>query len=628
MTLGLDEALNDLPGVYVANRYNFSLDQRLSIRGFGSRSNFGVRGVKVLLDGVPQTLPDGQGQLTNVELGAVDRIEVLRGASSALYGNAAGGVISLHSEPAAAAPFAQRVRVEGGAFDTFKWQSWSSARLGRLSGTLSLSRLTTDGFRQHSAADLRQLNAGADYLLSGTTTAGVRLALADDPQAQNPGAISPAQYAADRHSAAPNSLANDADKDVTQQQLAFFLRHQTSSGAEYQATVFGFHRDLDNPIATGTYITIARHVAGMRLNGTQPLGAARAPKLSAGLDLQWQRDDRANYVSAAGRRTDTLQLDQRETVAEVGPFVQLHWSPLPQLLMSAGARYDHVSFDVADHFLPDGDQSGRRNMHSWSGNVGASWSFGEALVPYVNVATSFETPTTTELVNRPDGTGGLNPGLGPQRAVSYEAGARGRIAERVRWSAAGFVANVSDAIVQFEEIGGRAFFRNAGRTRNAGIELGIDASPIRGVSAFASYTYADYKFDHYRVVTGSTTDTLDGNALPGVPRHFARIGIRLQPGGGLTIAADQTLSSSLWADDDNTLLVAGWGAGVTNLRMGWEGGAGDLVIAPFAGIQNAFDRHYVGSVTINGFGGRVLEPSPGRNLYLGAELGWRTRPPR
>ncbi|HET8650497.1 MAG TPA: TonB-dependent receptor plug domain-containing protein, partial [Gemmatimonadales bacterium] len=343
MTLGLDESLNDLPGVYVANRYNFSLDQRLSIRGFGSRSNFGVRGIKVLLDGVPQTLPDGQGQLTNVELGAVDRIEVLRGASSALYGNAAGGVVSLRSEPAAAAPYAQRLRVEGGDFGTFKWQSWSSARLGRLSGTLSLSRLTTDGFRQHSAADLRQLNAGADYLLSGTTTAGVRLALADDPKAQNPGALSPEQYAVSRRSAAASSIANDADKAVTQQQLAVFVRHQTSSGAEYQATVFGFHRDLDNPIATGTYITIGRHVAGLRLNGTQPLGSAGAPKVTAGLDLQWQRDDRANYVSAAGRRTDTLQLNQREIVAEVGPFVQVHWSPLAPLLVSAGARYDDVT---------------------------------------------------------------------------------------------------------------------------------------------------------------------------------------------------------------------------------------------------------------------------------------------
>src|SRR5215210_162924 len=173
-TLGLDEALNDLPGVVVSNRYNFSLDQRISIRGFGSRSNFGVRGLKILLDGVPQTLPDGQSQLSNVEFADIGRAEVLRGSSSSLYGNASGGVISFQTEPAASAPFAQRVRVQGGTGkegddDFYKWQSWASGRLGSASGTLSLSQFKADGFRQHSAGEVRQLNAGIDYVFSGST---------------------------------------------------------------------------------------------------------------------------------------------------------------------------------------------------------------------------------------------------------------------------------------------------------------------------------------------------------------------------------------------------------------------------------------------------------------------------
>src|SRR4051812_19731541 len=164
-TVGIDEALNNLPGVVVSNRYNFSLDQRISIRGFGSRSNFGVRGLKILLDGIPQTMPDGQSQLTNVDFADIDHAEVLRGASSSLYGNASGGVISLRTEAAAPGPFAQRVRVNGGdgkrASDGYyKWQSWTSARSGSVSGTLSVSQFKADGFRQHSAAEFRQLNAG------------------------------------------------------------------------------------------------------------------------------------------------------------------------------------------------------------------------------------------------------------------------------------------------------------------------------------------------------------------------------------------------------------------------------------------------------------------------------------
>ena len=193
-TVGLDEALNNLPGVVVANRYNFSLDQRISIRGAGSRSNFGVRGLKILLDGVPQTLPDGQSQLTNIDFANIDRAEVLRGASSSLYGNASGGVVAFSSEPAAPGPVAQRLRIQGGtgqrdSDDFYKWQSWTSGRSGDVSGTLSLSQFKVDGFRQHSAAEFRQLNAALDYAVSGSTLATLRLSLADNPKGENPGAL-------------------------------------------------------------------------------------------------------------------------------------------------------------------------------------------------------------------------------------------------------------------------------------------------------------------------------------------------------------------------------------------------------------------------------------------------------
>src|SRR5919106_1263552 len=198
-TLGIDEALNNLPGVVVANRYNFSLDQRISIRGFGSRSNFGVRGLKILVDGIPQTLPDGQSQLTNVDFADLERAEVLRGASSSLYGNASGGVISFQTQAADPGPFAQRIRVQGGdgkrvGDGFYKWQSWTSGRSGDLSGTLSVSQFKADGFRQHSAAEFRQLSAGADWIVSGSTLATMRLSLADNPRAENPGALTRTEY--------------------------------------------------------------------------------------------------------------------------------------------------------------------------------------------------------------------------------------------------------------------------------------------------------------------------------------------------------------------------------------------------------------------------------------------------
>src|SRR5215216_2531188 len=253
-TLGVDEALNNLLGVVVANRYNYSLDQRISIRGFGSRSNFGVRGLKILLDGVPQTLPDGQSQLTNVDFANIGRAEVLRGASSSLYGNASGGVISFQTEAAAPGPFAQRVRVQGGSGkgeedNFYKWQSWTSGRSGSISGTLSLSQFKADGFRQHSAAEFRQLNGGADYTIGGSTLATLRLSLADNPEAENPGALTASEYAANPDSASASNIRRGADKDAQQYQLALGLRHFDAGGNEYQATVFGVLRDLANPLA-------------------------------------------------------------------------------------------------------------------------------------------------------------------------------------------------------------------------------------------------------------------------------------------------------------------------------------------------------------------------------------------
>jgi iron complex outermembrane receptor protein len=630
-TTGIDEALSNIPGVVVSNRYNFSLDQRISIRGFGSRSNFGVRGLKILLDGIPQTLPDGQSQLTNIDFADIDRAEVLKGASSSLYGNASGGVIALQTEGAAPEPFAQRVRVQAGSGERngdafYKWQSWTSGRAGSVSGTLSVSQFKADGFRQHSAAETRQLNAGVDYAISGSTLGTLRLSLADDPEAQNPGALTLAEYLANADSAAGNNILRGADKDAQQYQLALGLKHFDAAGNEYDISVFGLLRDLANPLAAppdinpgptaGTFVAIDRAVGGMRLSATRRLGPGEtAPRLIAGTDLQRMRDDRQNFVSDGGRRTDEVFLDQREKVTEIGPFAQVQWTANERLLLSGGARFDWVRFDLDDRYLGDGfDDSGARTMSSLSGNVGASWAFGDRFVPYVNVATAFETPTTTELVNKPDGSGGFNPELGPQRAVNYEVGARGQPTPRVTYSVALFLGRVTDAIVQVGEIGGRAFFGNTGKTHNDGAEVGLSVTPTRGLTLNGAYTYARYRF---------ASGQFDGNRLPGVPEHYWRLGLRTELPIGFFLDADHTLSSSLVADDSNAIPVDSWGAGVTNLRLGWDGDVGSLHLGPFLGVNNLWNRRYVGSVTLNGAGGRVFEPAPLRIVYFGAEIGYR-----
>jgi iron complex outermembrane receptor protein len=626
-TLGVDETLADLPGVYVANRYNYSLDQRLSIRGFGSRASFGTRGVKVILDGVPQTLPDGQSQLTNLELASIGRIEVLRGASSALYGNASGGVISFTSLPTAPDPLGAALRFEGGSYGLRKGVARLYGRSGMVSGSVSFSRTAQEGFRQHSTFEGGNISGALDWFAGGSTRVTFRAGVADQPLADNPGALNAAELAANRDSAPANNIDRDATKDVVQQQYSVAVTHYAASGAEYQATAFYFGRDLDNPLATNIWNLIDRNAAGLRLQGSWPLGAGtHAPRLVAGADLQSMRDDRTNTtpVPAVGPVTDTL-LRQREFVTEVGPFVQVAWPASDRWLLSGGVRYDAVKFTVDDALLGDGDNSGAQTMSAFSGGGGVSYRVSNAFIPYLNLSTGFETPTTTELAIAESGGQGFNDSIGPQRARSFEIGGRGTVGHALEWSVALFTIGIRDAVVPYSEVAGRTYFRNAGEARNKGYELGVAWRPTRLLALQAAWTHSNYRYTDYVVVTndGADTATFTGTRLPGVPVDYLRLGLRASLPARLWLDVDHTLSSEMYADDANTISVDGWGAGVSNLRFGWDGTLGAARLAPFAAVYNLWDRTYTGSVTVNGFGGRVFEPSPRRNFYAGVELGWR-----
>ena len=653
LTKGVADALAEVPGVYAADRGNYSVDERISIRGFGARANFGLRGVRVTLDGVPQTLPDGQSQLTNLDLASIGRVEVLRGAAASLYGNASGGVLAFTTDlsaPARGVAFGGRV--EESAFDTQKYQVRGATEIGNTIAALSVSRLTTNAFRQHAAAEQRRLSLAADHAFSPTTTGTVRLYAADDPQAQNPGALTPAEYAVRADSAAAVNILRGADKHVSQQQLALGLRHVGDDGARDEVTVYGVIRDLWNPLATpppgapagaaglrvGTLTTIYRHAGGARASlarrlpvGTDPL---RAPLVAVGAEWQEMRDLRQNARDTGGERigpADTLQLDQLETVSNLAPFAQVTWTPVSRLLIDGGARYDRVRFAVHDRFLADGvDNSGARTMAAASGHLGASVAVADAFTPYTNVSTDFETPTTTELQAQPGNVGGFSPTLGPQRSTGIELGARGvALGRYLRYSAAAFALRTRDAIVQWQEVNGRAYYRNAGRTHTSGGEFGLGTqAPLHRVAdALAldvAYTLTRVRFTDYIVQNGTTTSSLSGRTLPGVPERFVRVGVRARPLAGalapLGLELDHTWASALYGDDQNTIRVAGYGRGVLNVRTLWSSGR----VRPFVAVQNAFDQRYVGSVTVNGVGGRVLEPAPGRTAYAGISV----EPPR
>lgn len=639
-TLGIDEALNNVPGVYVANRYNYSLDQRLSIRGAGARANFGIRGVKVLLDGVPQSLPDGQNQLTNIDLADISRVEVLRGSASSLYGNGSGGVIAFSTDRSAPDRLGQSARFTGGSFGTTKVQARTAGRSGDAVGSLSFSRTNVDGFRLYSHADLWQLVGALDYALGPATALQVRASHTEMPTALNPGALTPAEYAKNRDSASATNIARGATKAISQSQYSVRLRHDAGTFGAWAAVAYVVRRFVDNPLATappgtagaavGTYSTLNRWVTGARLDGTRALCAcadsARAPRLFAGLDVERSFDIRRNSRATGGHphlATDTLFLKQNESVIALGPYATLQWSPTAALALSAGARWDDLKFDVADRFLADGaDNSGSRDMTAVSGHVGASYVIADAFTPYVNVSSAFESPTTTELNARPDGTGGFNADLGPQRIRTVEGGARGSLSGGFTYTLSVFQSSADDAIIQYLETNGRAYFRNAGKTRNTGVEVGLAARAARWLDVNVAWTEARYRFVTYRVPRGAVTDTLDGKQQAGVPERFVRLGLRAH-WRGASLDADHTWSAAMFADDRNTVKIDDWGRGALNLRLAWSGTAGALALSPFVAANNALNQAFVGAVTLNGAGNRVIEPAPLRHWYAGLEVGWR-----
>ncbi len=629
---GLDEVLGRVPGLYVANRFNPSLDQRLAIRGAGARANFGVRGVKVLLDGIPLTLPDGQTQLTNLDLGLVDRIEVLLGAASAMYGNAGGGVIAFET----AMPterWSGRVRAGGGSFGTSRVAGEVTASGASWSGSAALARYASDGVRQQSTTSATQLTLAANRILDARWLLKARYYYADSPEAKNPGALTLAEFRTNRDSAAGNNILRGADKAVRQHQAGVTLTHDNGRGTRADLAIFGLTRALTNPLATappgpagptiGTFSAIDRVAGGIRLSGQHAIDQ-RGTRLGFGVDLQSMRDDRTNQRSRAGAPTDTVVADQRETTTELGPYLILHVEPAAGLTASTALRYDRVAFRVADRYLADGvDQSGSNVMGALSGSVGASYAIRDGLVGYATAASAFETPTTTELVNQANGTIGFNRDLGPQRTLTTEAGLRTNGA--INAHLAVYRSTVRDALVQAREQDGRAYFENAARLTIRGVEVGATWQPARWLGTQISYSHTDARFSRYLLRDGADQVSLDGNLVPGIPRHLFR-GVLTASAGPVLMEWDQQVTSSIYADDRNTLAADGWGLGITAVRLRAAAGAtGGLGLAPFVGVSNLWNRRYVASVTVNGFGGRVYEPAPGRWFYAGmeAKLGHR-----
>lgn len=621
----LEEALRAVPGIQIHNRFNFAVGERLAVRGFGPRSQFGVRGIRVLVDGIPATLPDGQATLDHLDLAGLGRVEVLRGPNAALYGNAAGGVLHFRTLDPALEPASVGVRSVSGSHGLWTLEGSASGTSGDVGFRVGVTRTEFDGYRRDPVADDGSAYGAANRSVFNGT---VSLPLADgtlrlvangvDLDAENPGSLPQAILDEGERAAWGFNVSSRATKTVRQGQIgASWVRSWAGTTAEL--ATWGVRRELENPIP-GTVVDLNRSGGGLRalVQGRRAMGAG-AFNWGAGLELEVQSDDRANFVNDGGDR-GALTLDQHERVRGAGVFVQGRMDVAGNLSLLAGLRYDNVAFSADDDFVGGGDpdDSGDRAMSAVSPSAGIVVAVGDAVELFGSVGRSFETPTTTELANRPSGAGGFNTDLGPQIGLTIEGGARATMAGRISVEATVFTTELDDELVPFEVATdpGRTYFRNAARSRHSGWELSVDGRIAQEIRARLAYTRVDAVYDFYE----TDTEVYSGNSVPGLAPHRLDGLVLLERG-----AAFLELRG-LWQDDmpvDDAGTASSPSYFVADARVGIDAARlGNVAIAPFFAVANVFDETYNASVVPNAFGSRYYEPGPGRIYRIGLGVTW------
>ncbi|HEX2140439.1 MAG TPA: TonB-dependent receptor, partial [Woeseiaceae bacterium] len=608
--------LAGVPGLYIQNRYNFSQDLSISLRGFGARASFGIRGIRVYVDGIPETLPDGQAQVDSIDLGSAESIEVLRGPASSLYGNASGGVIAIETELGDTPPYLEAGLAAGElGFEQYGLKAGGSWEM--VDYLFNASHQEIEGYREHSFAEGSLLNGKVGMRLNDGERITLALNHTDQPESLDPGGIDAAQATANPRAARDLNVLFNGGESLSQQRLGL-VYEKDRPGGSLRLRNYYVWRDFQNrlPFVDGGAVDFDRffYGAGVQYSFGEQLPAAAG--ITAGIDFDRQEDDRRRFDNNEGVLGD-LVFDQRERVDSVGAYLLGQYEAGERWVLSAGLRYDRINFDVSDRFLLDGNDSGEIEFDQVSPSIGASFHFGEH-VAFGSFSSSFETPTTTELAN-PDGSGGFNPSLEPQRADSYELGLKG---ERtgIYYELALFHIELTDELVPFEIAGfpGRTFFSNAGESSRTGVETALSWRHDSGFGADLSYTWSDFTFDSF---TDESGNEFGGKRLPGLPEHFGYVGITWETEGGFLARLESRYSGELYADNANSVPVGSYT--VTGLRASREIERGDWIVQPYFGVNNLFDRRYNSHIRSNAFGGRYYEPAPERNAYAGIDVRYR-----
>ena len=619
--INLSESLSRVPGVVVQNRQNYSQDLQISSRGFGAHAQFGVRGVRLYADGIPATAPDGQGQTSNFDLGAAERIEVMRGPFSTLYGNASGGVIQIFTENGPPEP----TLTQSGAAGSYGI-SRSALKFGGQSGALNYiggaSHFETSGYRDHSAAEKDLGNAKLKFALSDNTQLAFVLNAVRQP-AQDPAGLNRAQVEQNPRQVDPSVLLFNTRKDVVQSQLGTTLEHRLSASDSLRFAVYSGSRQVEQflaipivaqnaPTSSGGVVNLDRFYYGLDMRWSRATElAGRSLAFTVGGDYDRQKERRRGYFNNFGT-SGALKRDEDDTVHSAALYAQGEWKFMPRWSLLAGLRHTEVSFYSSDYYIvgANPDDSGQIRFKNTSPVAGLVYSISPALNLYGNVGRGFETPTFAELAYRSGGATGLNFALQPSTSVNTELGAKAFLPGGQRLTFAVFHIDTKEEIVVDTAQNGRTTFKNASRTTRNGAEVSWSARTLETLDLLAALAYVDARYrDDFS--SGSA-----GNTLPGVPRRTFYGEARWAPAErGFSTALELRYGDRIYTTDANAESAPPYS--VVNWRIVFEQRASDWRINEFVRIENLFDKNYVGSVIVGDTNQRFYEPAPRRNAIVG-----------
>ena len=638
--INLSENLGSVPGLQIQNRQNYAQDLQLSIRGFGSRSTYGVRGIRLYVDGIPATMPDGQGQTSNIDLNSVASVEVLRGPFSALYGNASGGVIDVKTATGEA-PSTLEASSYYGSFGTWRYGLKASGAVGDgtqpgdVNYTVSSTRFTTHGYRDHSGARKNLANAKLGVRVDDASTLTLLLNSVDI-HANDPGGLSYSEWQ-DNPRQSPRGDQYNTRKSIRQTQAGLNYQRAMSASDDLSVTAYAGERETTqyqsipmgpqvNPTHPGGVIQLSRHYQGIDSRWTHRDTLWTLPvNVTLGLNYENMSEKRKGYENFVlengapvyGEKGDTRR-DERNLMWNLDPYLQSSWQLTDKLTLDAGVRYSSIWFDANDHYITatNGDDSGDASYHKWLPAGALKYRVTDAWNVYLSAGRGFETPTINELSYRSGGQNGLNLALKPSTSDTLELGSKTRLGNGL-FSAALFQTDTDNEIVVDASSGGRTTYKNAGKTRRQGLELALDQQFAYDWKLKMAWTWLDAT---YRSNACGATDC-NGNRMPGIARNMGYASFGYQPEQGWYAGADVRYMGDIMADDENSAkapsyTVAGLNTGYKFLYQRW---ALDL----FGRVDNLFDKRYVGSVIVNESNGRYYEPAPGRNYGVGMSVSYQ-----